>query len=208
MNYEYLIINAIAFIFILLTNILKDNWHHLGLITLLGSSLFFEIVLSFLENKIHGSNYITYSVYGQFCILIYVLIYSNSIKTINLYERLFAFLAVLIAGGVSLYTNKLFTFLYFIGMFYTLMLVIIYWVKSFENISTKWFHDYKLVLSIGIVIYFVCSFPILCFLNTFITEYSEITLAEREAYGDILGIGNIFLSLGYLGGAIVLCLQK
>ncbi|MBL7819601.1 MAG: hypothetical protein JNL65_03230 [Saprospiraceae bacterium] len=54
-------------------------------------------------------------------------------------------------------------------------------------------------LSIGILLFFTASFPILAYLNIIIDSNSMLT----EPLYDLVGIGNIFLSLSYL--MVVLC---
>jgi len=96
--------------------------------------------------------------------------------------------------------NHVNNFSYLLGMSVLTVLIIKYYYNLLTNDSSKSLFGLPLFwLSIGIVIFFTASFPILAYLNIIIDSNSLLT----DPLYDLVGIGNIFLSLSYL--MVVLC---
>ena len=67
------------------------------------------------------------------------------------------------------------------------------YLRPFYNV----FHDPYLYFIFGLLLFYTSSFPILGFINILITDNTQY-----HVYSELLNIGNIFLSLAYLGSAL------
>lgn len=67
------------------------------------------------------------------------------------------------------------------------------YVRPYYNV----FHDPYFYFIFGLMLFYTSSFPILGFINILITYNSEYSI-----YKQLLDLGNIFLSLAYLGAAL------
>lgn len=202
----YEIILAISFI-ILLSSIKsmkgKKLFFFLILIVALFELLFLRYWLKYIDAK---SNILPYNFFIFFCSIIYILIFYRevrliikhiSITNLALIFWLSWYSISLIQGNIS---TKVIITPYLIGVAISIICFLKYLVYIITHRQINW-SDPLIYLGFGITVYFVCAFPILSFVNKLITS-NEM----KRAYSDILRIGNIFLSLGYLGAAI--CIRK
>jgi hypothetical protein len=83
------------------------------------------------------------------------------------------------------------------GLIFMYFYDIIY-INHYKNIM----NDSLFYLSVGILIFFATNFPILVFVDLFITNAKK----GGPVYSNFIQLGNIFLSLGYLGAS--LCSKK
>ncbi|MGB5026793.1 MAG: hypothetical protein WBO44_15675 [Saprospiraceae bacterium] len=91
-------------------------------------------------------------------------------------------------------------FSYLLGMSVLCILIVKYYYSLLlSEVSVSLFRLPLFWLSIGILLFFTASFPILAYLNIIIDSNSMLT----EPLYDLVGIGNIFLSLSYL--MVILC---
>ncbi len=89
---------------------------------------------------------------------------------------------------------------YLLGMSVLCILIVKYYYSLLlSEVPVSLFSLPLFWLSIGILLFFTASFPILAYLNIIIDSNSMLT----EPLYDLVGIGNIFLSLSYL--MVVLC---
>jgi len=58
--------------------------------------------------------------------------------------------------------------------------------------------DYKVWLGLGILLFYVCMFPLLSFI-----EYLVVDNKDNLLYFRLIEIGNLLLSFGYFSAAIV-----
>ena len=91
--------------------------------------------------------------------------------------------------------------IYLSGLIIVLIQILVYFKKVIDGNYGSFFSNPKLILAFSILVFITCSFPLLAFLDYFLMNPTI-----GKAYTDILDIGNIFLSLGYLGAAI--CIRK
>lgn len=91
--------------------------------------------------------------------------------------------------------------IYLSGLIIVMFQILIFLKETLNGESIRFFSNPKLILAFSILIFITCSFPLVAFLDYFLKN-NEVA----KAYTDILDIGNIILSLGYLGAA--LCIKK
>lgn len=95
-------------------------------------------------------------------------------------------------------------FIYVIGMLIVNLMIYAYFYKVVFKDDFKHISQFPEVwLALGISIYFVASFPLLLFLD-FLRD--EITI--RKPYLDLLSLGNLILSIGYLMTVIKIPVAK
>lgn len=158
----------------------------------------------------YNNNWPVYNVYSVLCQFFYIYFFSTffvreSIKlSIHIHALTIAWillcLLMLLLKDLShriLVVNYLFG--YFISSIYVYFMLLEIIKKNLKPYLIPEFY-----LAIGVIVFFVCSFPIIVFLNTLFGEGSNSQAAL--AYGAILKVGNIFLSLGYL--SMILCEWK
>lgn len=91
---------------------------------------------------------------------------------------------------------------YIIGLFTILLLI----ARHFYNIllskrQREISRDFKTWFALGVLLFFTCSFPILLSVQELVVD-----IGTQRAFGQLLRIGNIFLSLGYLASVICIWL--
>lgn len=168
---------------------------------------FTEIFLIMFWIKQFNSNVLIYNIYSIFCVSYYLFVYFDHFKkkswikgviTVSLLWFVYACWLVY----YKFYEMAVVTTSYNLGM----ILVICLGLKYFYDLI--YVDKYRSILreplfyfSLGILLFYVSSFPILNFINFFIVDDTAMM-----TYVKLLQIGNIFLSLGYLGAAI--CSKK
>ncbi len=91
--------------------------------------------------------------------------------------------------------------LYLIGLLIIMFQIIVYLYEFINDNYSDIKYSPKLILAITLLVFITCSFPLLIFMNSFLHLPDQ-----GKAFTNILDIGNIILSLGYLGAA--LCIRK
>lgn len=167
----------------------------------------FELLIEYYYAQYVGNNLVILNLYSRLCVYYYLFIYYQFFKfkkwapklklVIVLYVILsfLAFLFIMPSENIDIITYNL-------GMFLVIPLVILYLYDSIHVMdNNNYLNDPYFYFSFGILIFYTASFPILGFINFLIVENPYF-----EVYTVLLNLGNIFLSLAYLGG--VLCSKK
>ncbi len=173
----------------------------------LGFAVLFELIITYYWAKFWGSNFIPFNFFALGCAAYYLYISYHFIRTKKI-ASLFRFLAIswgigsVILFVLSLRYESTVNLVYVSGLFIAVLMVLLYFKdiaesKKFQDV-TKMPYFY---FSIGLLIFFTCNFPILCYFNLLISN-SEANPEVANALSDILKIGNICLYLGYLLASI------
>lgn len=159
---------------------------------------FMEIVAANLEVMYFSNNYLSYNICMDGCIVFYYLIYrENSNFKMDILIGFWAIVSIVntISTPFSLNTET-----YVIGLIIITIIVLIrFYDEIFRSNYKPLGKDYKTWLGLGITIFLYCSFPLLLFMKFLILENSTFL-----AFYQLLNIGNIILSTGYLFASIVL----
>lgn len=135
----------------------------------------------------------------------FIWLFSNyfTSQNIDLYLRHLFWIVLIISCGNFLFVqgvHEVNNFSYLIGMSVLCVLIIKYYYSLLTSELTVSLLSLPLFwLSIGILIFFTASFPVLAYLNIIIDSNSILT----EPLYDLVGIGNIFLSLSYI--MVIVC---
>ncbi len=99
------------------------------------------------------------------------------------------------------YQSPIENHLYLVGLIIIMLVILAYLreIIAFSYVEIK--SNPKTILAISLLMFITCSFPVLAFLDYFLSHPQN-----AKAFTDILDTGNIILSLGYLGAA--LCIKK
>lgn len=202
----YVTINAIALICAIYfwfnnTQSLK------GIVYFLLFAVVFEGFLSSYIAKTYGTNFYAIQWFASMCAAYYLFIYVDWFKEKSWIKYLRSFFLLWI--GFTLiynivfqsYPPVLYILPYKVGMFVVTVLIIkylydaVYVDKYREVLKEPLFY-----FSLGLLFFFVCNFSLLTMVNEVL--FNSINNIHQK----ILQLGNIFLSLGYLGA--VLCSKK
>jgi len=135
----------------------------------------------------------------------FIYLFSNYFTCQNkdLYLRHLFWIVLIISCGNFFFVqgvHEVNNFSYLIGMSVLCVLIIKYYYSLLTSDLTVSLLSLPLFwLSIGILIFFTASFPILAYLNIIIIS---ISFLKKQLY-ELVGIGNIFLSLSYI--MVVVC---
>lgn len=167
---------------------------------------FCEIIWSDIMFVNTGSNYLVYNIYCIFSIWFYLLIFwpfSSSLKIKVVVGSAFAVWLCQVIYGLFVkdLENEVLSLTYLTGLSFVVILVIAFFYRLGNQLAQGLFDNPLVYLGLGVTILYVSSFPLLLFADVLV-----IHPKAQKAYYDILQIGNIFLSLGYLGAAI--CMRK
>lgn len=197
----------IILILALITAFLKFKWSPIKwLLPWLVYCCVIEIFISYYFMIKYGSNYFIANLYSFSTIYFFSSIYLVKIKHKSL-KRLIAaslFTWSLVMFNKILYMNyqcEIENKIYLSGLIIVMFQILIFLKETLNGESIRFFSNPKLILAFSILIFITCSFPLVAFLDYFLKN-NEVA----KAYTDILDIGNIILSLGYLGAA--LCIKK
>ncbi len=200
----------LAFKFILIAALCVTLYGYVqGKRTLPGFTLFmilvfiFEFPLDYMFNTYLPSNFGLKNYFSKLCVYYYIWVYLDyfKAKAWNIYYKGVWCLYILVTQ-LYFYLGKQSTYIdalsYNAGMILLLPLLLAYlydvvYKKSYQPV----FRDPYLYLTFGVLFFFTSAFPLLTFANLLITQNSAY-----EAYTQLLNVGNIFLSLAYLGVAL------
>lgn len=203
-TYEIILLLTFS-IFILLPK--KENvligWGYFLTFTVL-----FELIITFYWAKVFGNNFIPYNFFALCCAFYYIYISYRKIKSKKI-GYLFSIISIcyaLFSAIIFIYNienRRTINIVYVIGLIIALIMMLIYYKeivesKDFKDI-TKMPYFY---FSLGILIFFVSNFSILCFLNVLVSNDKG-----NNAFSNILKVGNISLYLGYLFTTLC-CIKK
>ena len=170
----------------------------------------FELFIEHYISKIFKTNVLAYNYFAVFCVLSYSVIFLDEIKKIdkakyiNIYKGIIIIWLAFSIIRLNKIENLIFidSTIYNSGMLVVLFLIGYYFYSfiSMEKLNLNFLNP-NIYLGLGILIFYCSAFPIITFINELI-----INPHVKSIYQDLLQIGNIFLSLGYLGAAI--CIRK
>jgi hypothetical protein len=201
-SYELIIITAFS---IQLFNY-KNQFFFTNFISIV---FLFEIFIEHFWSVFYKSNIVIYNLFAIVCCYYYQFLFNNNlknsgdtnyktIKLLSLIWLIFAISRYIIYFSlktidiINYNTGMIISSLLILKYFYTLMLK----NKDVQVLKNPYFY-----FGVGVLIFYCSSFPIITFMNYLITNEHA-----KNAYSKLLQIGNIFLSLGYLGAAI--CIRK
>ena len=180
-------------------------------ITFVAICLVVENVVAVYVYKSFNSSYIVNNLFSAFCLGAYFYFLTPFIEIKRPNKRLillvfFAWFVLHILRAIlQVRHSEIMNYSYFVGVLcFTPILFFVFkkiLVQTINPLKTKEFY-----LSVGYIFFFVSCFPMLVFLNILITSSSEVGMEAALAYSFLMELGNIFLSLGYLG--YLLCLNK
>lgn len=147
-----------------------------------------------------GSNFAVINLYAFGCCTYYIFVYLHYFRSHKHYKFLRWLSGVwVVAAGIYLilhinYGGYL-TLPYLIGLSIAVGCVVLYFDDVLKHRSdTNIFRDPYFYFSLGIVVFYVSGFPYLVFLDRLLDTKLQAPLLQ------LIGIGNIFLALGYVGG--------
>lgn len=152
----------------------------------------------------YKNNYLIYTIISYLSVLFYLLYFRIDIKHIKMFR---AYLVLFVFWQIFTIWNLVWgdgrnnanVNAYNLGMIISVFLVIRWFYKKlYIDDYEQLFYKPMLYVGFGILLFYTCSFPILSSINTLV-----ISEKYNMIYANLLQIGNIFLSLGYLGA--ILC---
>lgn len=165
-----------------------------------------ESVVLYYMARIYKNNIYGHQWFSSFCVAYYLYVYLHHFRHKPWINYLWLGLSVWIVWAISynvVFQSDSYLYMapYNVGLFLTALLIfkylydIIYIDAYREVLKEPLFY-----FSLGILLFYVCSFPILVF-------YNDLVLGPKIFfYQKLIQVGNLFLSLGYLGA--VLCSKK
>lgn len=165
--------------------------------------ILFEIFGEYCYYKLYGDNILILNFYSRLCIYYYLFIYWNYLKEKSWSKQL-KYIIIL----YSIISFLTFFYVlpeinadivnYNLGMAIVLPLILMYLYDIIYNRSHfNIFKDPYFYFSFGILLFYTSAFPLLGFINILIRNNAYST-----SYLVLLNLGNIFLSLAYLGAAL------
>jgi len=163
--------------------------------------LFCEYGLAEYLKVTHQNNILLFNIYPILTVCFYLMIFLKGLSKpyVLLVWTLFA-LSTYFQFDIKSITSVLNSKIYLSGLTLTSISICIHLKKMIEignNVTIEPMCQPTTVLGIGILLFYVSSFPLLFFAETLITNSIAF-----KAYYDLLLIGNIFLAVGYLGAAL------
>lgn len=168
---------------------------------------FFELIFSHYYARYFGNNVIPYNIFANTCIALYFFFYYYHINKVGRGKTLlvvFLIWSIFWCSRILKYSDTNSDSLsYIFGMFVVLYAMIEYFKYIIDlNLTTNEILKLpQFYFTIGIITFFTSCFPILSLSNLLILSDDV-----ADSYQSILQVGNIFLSLGYLGA--ILCTPK
>ncbi len=166
----------------------------------------FEIGVLQYFKKIYQNNIDAYNFFAISCIISYIYVYLLYFK-----NHRFAYILKLVLIGYTIFSttlfylnfgsNQLINYTYLLGLTISVALSIMYLKNMISQEGVQFYKESLFYFSIGLIVFFVTSFPLLTLFDLLIKDNYAM-----KSYSELLQIGNIFLTLGYLGAAI--CTKK
>jgi hypothetical protein len=202
--YNY--ISLIAFVVILVMQPVKTTKLPF-LVVFLFIVNFTELFLIDYWKMKYGNNVIIYNMFSTLCVCYYLMAYLYHFYTRPWIKYLYLvsgiwFIFSIWTIYVNFYKLVVGALSYNLGLLIVIGLIIKYfydiiYIEEYRSIG----RDPLFYFSLGISLFYVSSFPILNFMNVVILSEGTMSI-----FATLLQIGNVFLSLGYLGA--VLCYKK
>jgi hypothetical protein len=169
------------------------------------SAVLVELGIGKIYEHITGDNTIVYNVYIVLLVLYYTYIYTKATSTLRNKRVIVWISALYLTASIVNFSFiqgpfKLNTITYNIGMIGVVVLIFIFLYELlYHRPALNLFRFGMFWISIGIILYYSASFPILTFLN----ELIDVDLLLAHETFKLVKVGNVFLSLGYL--MVVVC---
>lgn len=194
----YQLILLIAFI----TALLKKDQQIRTLPLWLGFVCMVELCISPLSNQKIGNNFLVLNLYSLLSVIYWFTIFNAKTKLgINGKILKATFILWTIAGLIRYMrlslSSPLENVIYIIGLSIIAAQVITYFSILLNTNKEQLTNNAMVILGIGFLLFYTASFPIIVFVDILVTN-----LNAARAYSDLLAIGNIFLSLSYLGATL------
>lgn len=170
------------------------------LVPFLALAVFFELILGKMMKYYYDTNILSTNLFSIICVYYYLFLFTRHLDrkwiwilgtgyTIALmigayFQGFVVIMSIAYNAGMIMVISTIFKYLY--------DLIIRDEYKPLYQIPLFW-------LALGILLFYSASFPLLNFLNRFIAADREYAIKMIK----MLSLGNIFLSLGYLGA--ILC---
>lgn len=201
----YIIINILSCCILLGTK-KKSNRNILFSLFILSIVLFEVFIAKWYITK-EGTNKIPYCYFALSCAIIYLLTYriknkisrSNEFILLGIIVILTICIYLFFGDNQFIFLSKVYLLLVSIATIFGVRYLYLKLKQEFDY--NNFVYDPYLYFTFGLLIFYTTSFPLLLFLETLIASGELL-----KTYSSILKIGNIFLSLGYLGAAI--CIRK
>ncbi len=170
------------------------------LISFIGVAVFFELILGKLMKYYYGTNILSSNIFVIICVLYYLFLFTYEFRRKWFWILATLYVVSILVSARTQGFQNIMSFSYNTGMFLVLFTVFRYlYDLVIEDVYKPLYQIPLFWMSIGLILFYSSLFPLLTFLNRFITVDMEFTLRLM----DILSIGNIFLSLGYFSA--ILC---
>lgn len=163
----------------------------------------FEMPIDNWYYKHYGTNYPIANIMAKFCIYYYLFVFYQYFRVKAWSDKLkvgiLAYVVITLTWNFGFHNHKQIDYLsYNAGYLILIPMMLLYlreviYKKTYYNV----FRDPYVYFIFGILTFYSSSFPILGFINILITDNPQY-----KAYYDLLNVGNIFLSLAYLGAAL------
>lgn len=165
----------------------------------------FEVFITYYEALYYKSNARSFNLFAILCCTYYIYVYLQYFREKPWVNKIRWVAGVWLASAFAIYlitfnSQQVIFKTYLSGLFIAGGLAVTYFYDLLHKREMAIFTKPLTYFSLGIILFLTSSFPILAFIDVLIVEQAQ------QAYSSILRIGNIFLSLGYLGTA--LCLNK
>lgn len=169
----------------------------------------FEIFFEYYYYRINGDNLIVLNYYSRLCMYYYLFVFLQYFKQFMWAKKYnISFVAYVILSQIYFLLDwpdeRLDGLTYTVGMIILFPLILKYlYTVVYDSKYSNILYDPYFYLSFGILIYFASAFPIITFINKLVTINPAY-----DAYVFLLNLGNIFLSLAYLGVALCPMIPK
>gem|GEM_PF-5834343 len=167
----------------------------------------FENIIAPFYSELYGPNVILYNYYANIQLFAYAGFYIAYLQKYNpstsrvLYISLaIVFILVLSILLLSKETHTQIILPAYFTSYGYLILLIILTLRTILKTNAKLLMQKEFYLAIGNLVFFVCTFPVLTFLNELVTATNA-----SKVYHDILNVGNILVSCSYI--AVIVCLK-
>ncbi|MEM9547907.1 MAG: hypothetical protein AAGA77_18135 [Bacteroidota bacterium] len=204
---DYISNYQIIIFFAMLISVVGDVKHHRKLRILSYFLIFttiFELGIANIQWYLQHRNHEAFFINAHGCILFYYLIFrkEHNSKLLEWLMKLWIIISLIYAITVEITDKTILT--YTLGLILIAAVILSMFKKliiasPYKNI----WKNYKFWLGVSILSFLACSFPLLVFLDLLVINDSV-----ELAFFDLLTVGNVILSMGYLISAIMLWKQR
>ncbi len=168
---------------------------------LYSTAFLFEGIILTVCSLVYKDNTVLYNLYAFIMLTNYWLCFDLE-KLCSRRSLLLIYAVFLVELGYIIFISKMpESRLYAANLTFILIVFLIKWKNKLGNHEIEAWDRQELFVGLGILLFYVSSFPLLVFYNLLIGNQDA-----KLAYNLLLKAGNVFLSLGYL--ASVLCLKR